>query len=273
MKSHFKYRVKVGKRMNQEKRLDMLIDYLASENPTVDVETRGMDEKIDIFRSLCNVRPPTKVSDEFLRMQDAFLAEWNGSRRITRVEDLQEIERQLYLWQGDITCLAVDAIVNAANSDFIGCMQPNHHCIDNIIHTRAGVQLRLECAEMIREQGRKEAMGKAKITKGYNLPASYVIHTVGPYIDHKGVTPLKEQLLESSYKSCLAVADEKGLSSIAFCCISTGEFNFPNERAAEIAIDSVKKYIAKTDTDIAVIFNVFTDKDAHIYKQLLGQKE
>src|SRR5699024_2770411 len=204
--------------------LDVLIDYLTRENPSMAMEANGMDEKISLFRGLCNVRPPENVSDDFLRVQDAFLTEWNESRTITRMEDLQEVEPQVYVWQGDITRLAVDAIVNAANSDFIGCMHPNHHCIDNIIHTRAGVQLRLECADIIQKQGRKEAMGKAKLTKGYNLPAPYVIHTVGPYIDQRGVTPLKEQLLASSYKSCLDVATEKGLTSIAFCCISTGEF-------------------------------------------------
>lgn len=259
--------------MNQEEKLDVLIDYLVRENPEMEAEAHGMDEKITLFRSLCNVRPPKSVSDDFLRVQDAFLTEWNESRTITQIEDLWEIERSIYVWQGDITSLAVDGIVNAANSDFIGCMHPNHSCIDNMIHTRAGVQLRLECADIIQKQGRKEAMGKAKLTNGYNLPAPYVIHTVGPYIDQRGVTPLKEQLLASSYKSCLNVATEKGLSSIAFCCISTGEFNFPHERAAEIATETVREYIAETDIHIKVIFNVFTDKDARIYKQLLGYRE
>src|SRR5699024_3029411 len=171
------------------------------------------------------------------------------------IHDLQAFKKQLYLWQGDIATLNVDAIVNAANSELLGCTQANHNCIDNIIHKHAGVQLRLDCNDLMQAQGRKEPVGKAKITTAYNLPAQYVIHTVGPYIDERGPSRMKEELLASSYKNSLALADEYKLESIALCCISTGEFNFPNQRAAEIAIDTVAYYINQTHSELNVIFN------------------
>src|SRR5699024_12586103 len=217
---------------------------------------------------LCDIREPKAVSEQFIKIQDAFLTAWHKQRNITTLHHLEPVEPQIFLWQGDITSLAVDAIVNAANSEMLGCMQANHNCIDNIIHTRAGVQLRLECADIIKAQNRKEPAGKAKITKAYNLPSKYVIHTVGPFIDERGVSPLKERLLASSYYSSLALADEYQLESIAFCCISTGEFNFPNERAAEIAIQPVKEYIKRKKSKLQVIFHVFQDKDLQIYQSL-----
>lgn len=265
--------------MNQEERLDYLIDYLVNEQPsdreneTYNKEADSLKEKIALFRGLCNVRHPEPVTEQFIRVQDAFLTEWNNERAVTTLDDLTEVQPQLYVWQGDITTLAVDAIVNAANSEFLGCLMPNHHCIDNIIHTRAGVQLRMDCDAHIREQGRKEAIGKATRTKAYNLPSKFIIHTVGPFIDERGVSPMKEKLLASSYRSSLALADAQGLGTIAFCCISTGEFNFPNEHAAVVAIETVKKYIAETDSSINVIFNVFKDEDLHIYHSQLETKE
>ena len=264
--------------MEQEARLDYLIDYLLNETPSAKgkVMPYKMDtvrEKITLFRGLCNVRPPEPVTEQFTRVQDAFLTQWNNDRPLTVLNDLEAVQPQLYLWQGDITSLAVDVIVNAANSDFLGCTQANHDCIDNIIHTRAGVALRLDCDAVIKAQGRREPMGKAKITKAYNLPSDYVIHTVGPYIDGRGVSPLKEKLLASSYRACLALADEYQQRTIAFCCISTGEFNFPNGRAAEIAIQTVKAYFSDTGSALNVILNVFKDEDLHIYQTLLGMKE
>ena len=264
--------------MDQEARLDYLIDYLLEENidakEKMDQYERGTaQEKLALFRGLCNVRPPEPVTDQFTRVQDAFLTQWNNARTLTALNDLEAIEPQLYLWQGDITSLAVDVIVNAANSDFIGCTKANHDCIDNMIHTRAGVALRLACDAVIKAQGRREPMGKAKITKAYNLPSDYVIHTVGPYIDGRGVSLLKEKILASSYRSCLALADEHQQKTIAFCCISTGEFNFPNGRAAEIAIQTVKAYLSDTGSALNVIFNVFKDEDLHIYRAILGMKE
>jgi O-acetyl-ADP-ribose deacetylase (regulator of RNase III) len=264
--------------MDQEARLDYLIDYLLNENPnakenTVHSQRNTMGEKLTLFRGLCNVRPPEPVKEQFIQIHDAFLTEWNKERPLTTIDDMKAVQPQLFLWQGDITHLAVDVIVNAANSDFLGCTQANHDCIDNIIHTRAGVALRLDCNAIIQAQGRKEPVGKAKITRAYNLPSNNVIHTVGPFIDQRGVTPLKEKLLASSYRSCLSLADAHQQRTIAFCCISTGEFNFPNERAAEIAIQTVKEYLRDTRSTINIIFNVFKDKDLQIYQTRLGMKE
>ncbi|SFD41180.1 O-acetyl-ADP-ribose deacetylase (regulator of RNase III), contains Macro domain [Lentibacillus persicus] len=264
--------------MDQEARLDYLIDYLWHKNPKADAhfgqyKATNIEEKTALFQGLCNVRQPEPVTDEFVKVQDAFLTQWNNERELTSLRNLEDVRPQLYVWQGDITRLAVDAIVNAANSDMLGCTKANHECIDNRIHTRAGVQLRLECHELMKAQGRKEPMGKAKITKAYNLPSNYVIHTVGPFIDARGVSPLKEQLLASSYQSCLALADAYQLDTIAFCCISTGEFNFPNQRAAEIAIQMVEEYLRKTESNLHVIFNVFKDEDLEIYQSLLAKNE
>ena len=174
----------------------------------------------------------------------------------------------LYLWQGDITRLAADAVVNAANSGMTGCYVPNHTCIDNCIHTFAGVQLRLACAGQMRAQGQEEPAGQAKITPGYNLPARYVLHTVGPIVQDT-VTKEDEKTLASCYRSCLALAESCHLKSIAFCCISTGIFHFPNRRAAEIAVSTVKAYLAEHHSGLKVIFNVFKDEDYDIYRELL----
>ncbi|WP_020007662.1 protein-ADP-ribose hydrolase [Salinicoccus albus] len=264
--------------MDQEARLDYLTDYLLNEKTgatrtVVQPKRNTAQEKLALFRGLCNVRPPEPVTDEFITVQDAFLTQWNTERPLTALNDLEAAAPQIYVWQGDITSLAADVIVNAANSDFLGCTQANHECIDNIIHTRAGVELRLECDAVIKAQGRREPMGKAKMTKAYNLPADNIIHTVGPYIDARGVSPLKEKLLASSYRSCLALADEHGQSTIAFCCISTGEFNFPNKRAAEIAVQTTREYLNDSGSALNVIFNVFKDEDLYIYQTLLGMKE
>lgn len=256
--------------MNQEARLDHLIAYLLDESSHPIDEISTLEDKQRLFRRLCNIREPLPVSDEYLSIQDEYLTNWNGERASVYIKDLEPMQSQLYIWQGDITRLATDGIVNAANSKLLGCTLANHHCIDNIIHTRAGVQLRLDCHDIIQAQGRKEAVGKVKITKAYNLPSSYVLHTVGPFIDERGPSPLKEKLLASCYESTLAIADEYRLSSIAFCCISTGEFNFPNELAAKIAVQTVKDYLQKTKSEIQVVFNVFKDEDLQIYKSLLA---
>ncbi|CYV03019.1 appr-1-p processing enzyme family domain-containing protein [Streptococcus suis] len=205
---------------------------------------------------------------EFWSLQDVYLQEKLDQRRITRLSDLQEVEPQIYLWQGDITSLEVDAIVNAANSQLLGCFVPHHRCIDNAIHSQAGLQLRLACYQLMKAQGHLEATGQAKITPAYNLPANYVIHTVGPIIQTE-VGPQDEELLASSYRKSLELAVEKGLTSIAFCCISTGEFRFPQKLAAEIAVRTVRNFI-KEHSEINVIFNVFKDEDREIYQELLG---
>ncbi len=224
-----------------------------------------------LLRSLMNIRPPKPISEAFLKIQDEVLQEEIAEKGIVQLSELQACKqyKNIYLWQGDITRLAVDAIVNAANSALLGCFAPCHNCIDNIIHSFAGVQLRLECYEIMQKQGHEEATGKAKITKAYNLPSAHVIHTVGPIIGNEP-TPKDCELLESAYKECFNLAVEKKLHSMAFCCISTGEFRFPNDKAAHIAVQTITKLLQQTDSDIKVIFNVFKDVDYAIYKQLLG---
>ena len=179
------------------------------------------------------------------------------------------VEDGIYLWQGDITTLRCDAIVNAANSGLTGCYQPCHNCIDNCIHTYAGIQLRNACSDIMEKQGYEEPMGKAKITPAFNLPCKYVLHTVGPIVQGH-LTKEHEELLASCYRSCLKLADENGVKSVAFCCISTGVFMFPNERAAEIAVQTVRDYRREKNSGIEVIFNVWKDVDYEIYRELLG---
>ena len=187
----------------------------------------------------------------------------------TDLDDLRPVSGDLYLWQGDITRLKCGAIVNAANSGMTGCYIPCHACIDNCIHTFAGVQLRQDCAALMAEQGHEEPTGQAKITKAYNLPCDYVLHTVGPIVSGR-VTREDERLLASCYRSCLELAEKNSVRSIAFCCISTGVFHFPNERAAEIAVETVRRYKVETGSKIKVVFNVFKDLDKTIYERLLG---
>ncbi|MDE6557645.1 MAG: protein-ADP-ribose hydrolase [Clostridia bacterium] len=249
-------------------KLDFLIKYLCEERGE-NVPAFNGDKKHRLYRALVNVRMPKPVSEEFLRVQDEYLREELRLKGITDFADLTPVAPDIYLWQGDITTLKCDGIVNAANSQMLGCFCPNHGCIDNAIHTFAGVQLRQECAEIMKAQGREEATGQAKITEAYNLPCKYVLHTVGPVV-YGGLTERHERQLAECYRSCLALADKNGLQSIAFCCISTGEFRFPNERAAEIAIRTVKEYKRQTQSAIKVIFNVFKEYDYAIYAKLLG---
>ncbi len=256
--------------MNQTERRIFLIQKLIKEQPRYkDLQIpQDIDEQKRLLRSLMNIRMPKSISDDFLRVQDEYLREEIAAKSITDIADLSHISEGLYLWQGDITTLRCDAIVNAANSGMTGCYAPCHCCIDNCIHTYAGVQLRLECARLISEQGHEEETGKAKITSAYNLPCKYVIHTVGPIISDR-VTNTDEKLLASCYCSCLELCEKHGIKSIAFCCISTGEFRFPNDKAAEIAIQTVKNCKEETSSNIEVIFNVFKDADYKIYRELL----
>ena len=201
-------------------------------------------------------------------MQDEYLKEEIKRKGIVDIDDLKPIKDGIYLWQGDITTLRCDVIVNAANSGMTGCYVPNHRCIDNCIHSFAGVQLRLECDEIMTKQGYSEPTGQAKITNSYNLPCKYIIHTVGPIINGK-LTSEDCDLLESCYKSCLELAAKNNLDSIAFCCISTGEFHFPNDKAAQIAVKTVEEFMKKETSLKKVIFNVFKDMDKEIYRKLL----
>ena len=252
----------------KEKRL-YLIKYLFAEREEKPFFPESEAEEKRLLRGLFNIRPPKEASGEFLEIQDSYLKEEINQKGIVRTDGLFPVCGGMYLFSGDITTLDCDAIVNAGNPALLGCFCPNHGCVDNAIHTYAGVQLRLACAELMKKQGHEEQTGQAKITPAYNLPCRFVIHTVGPIV-YGRLTDKDCELLRSCYCSCLKVADENNLKSIAFCCISTGEFHFPNEQAAEIAIDTVKKYKAETQSEIKVIFNVFKDTDYKIYRDLLG---
>lgn len=224
-----------------------------------------------LLRSLMNVRPPMPLRADFLVLQDELLSAEREEKGVVDGDTLSATAAhpQIAIWQGDITRLKVDAIVNAANSALLGCFCPCHGCIDNAIHSAAGLQLRNECHRLMTAQGHDEPTGRAKLTKGYNLPAKYVLHTVGPIIQGE-VTEQDRAELAACYRSCLGLAAEKELSSVAFCCISTGEFHFPNREAAEIAVKTVTDFLQAPTSIQRVIFNVFKDMDAQIYRDLLG---
>ena len=227
----------------------------------------------DLLRGLMNIWMPEELSEEFIEIQDEYLTEENRRAGIVDIDDMVSVKKdsRLYLWQGDMTTLRIDAIVNPANSALLGCFRILHSCADNIIHSKAGLSLRYRCNCIMEKQGYEEPTGQAKITPAYNLPCDYVIHTVGPIVSGR-LTKEHEDLLASCYKSCLDIAAENGVKSIAFCCISTGVFMFPNERAAQIAVDIVKKWLDDTGSDAKVVFNVFKDIDMEIYSRLLMQQ-
>lgn len=246
-------------------KLDYLIRTL---NPNVKIP-ESKQEKEHLLRTLMNIWEVEKLPEQFFDVQDEYLKQKLSEKKIVELDELDEVEKNIYLWQGDITTLKVDAIVNAANKALLGCFVPHHRCIDNAIHTQAGLQLRQECFEIMQKQGEFEKTGQAKITSGYNLPAEYVIHTVGPIIYHS-VEDSDKELLASCYRNCLELALKSNLKSIAFCCISTGEFRFPNDLAAQIAVAEVRKALSENpDKDIKVVFNVFKDTDLNIYRDLL----
>ena len=220
-----------------------------------------------LLRALMNVRPPMPLDENFLRLQDEILSEEVKERGIVKLSEIPDVEKNIKIWQGDITRLEVDAIVNAANSALLGCFIPLHKCIDNAIHSAAGLQLRDACKKI---SDGNEPTGKAKITPAFNLPSKFVIHTVGPIIPiNREPNQTEKNLLASCYESCLKVAAEKNLRSIAFCCISTGEFHFPNKLAAEIAVETVRKFLSKNN--LVVVFNVFKDLDLEIYQKLFAE--
>lgn len=257
--------------MEQNERRLWLIKELLRESG----EYRGImipkdeDGRRQLLRGLMNVRMPGPISCDFVEVQDRYLQEELKRKGITDVRQLEPLQDKIYLWRGDITTLRCDAIVNAANSGMTGCYHPNHRCIDNCIHTFSGVQLRNACAGIMERQGYAERTGRAKLTEAYNLPCRYVLHTVGPIV-HGRLTDRDRKLLADCYRSCLELAAEKGLESVAFCCISTGEFHFPNDAAAEIAVRTVKEFMAANRNSPEVIFNVFKEKDYDIYRQMLG---
>ncbi len=259
--------------IDQKAKLCYLLKYLISERPQYKslMMTNNYSELRQLLRAMMNTREPAPLSAEFLQIQDQFLQEEQQTKTITSAKDIPTSSRypRLAIWRGDITTLQADAIVNAANSSLLGCFIPCHNCIDNAIHSAAGLQLREECYQIMNAQGHQEATGQAKITKGYNLPATYVIHTVGPIVEDIP-TDKDIQLLASCYSSSLQIAQERQLATIAFCCISTGVFHFPQQQAAEIAVHTVLDYLDKHQYPQKVIFNVFTDSDEKIYQQLLA---
>ena len=260
---------KGGRAMTRTEQIRFLTDILLTEMPEYRVQAErfaaGADPQRRLLRSLMNVRPPLPLKSEFLAVQDELLSAEREERGVVTADSIFADGSKLALWQGDITRLAADAIVNAGNSALLGCFHPCHGCIDNAIHSAAGLQLRGECAELMKRQGHEEPAGQAKITYAYNLPCRYVIHTVGPIVSGD-LTDLHREQLASCYRSCLELAAEKGLKTVAFCCLSTGVFRFPNEEAARIAVAAVRKHAG----GLKVIFNVFKDWDYEIYQKLLG---
>lgn len=257
--------------MTQTERRQYLLEMLIAEQPetvALAIPANEPDQKA-LLRSLLNIRMPRPVSDTFLAVQDAYLQEEIRQKGITALDDLNPVRQDLYIWQGDITTLRCDAIVNAANSRMLGCFVPGHGCVDNAIHTFAGVQLRAACADQQRRSDRTREAGGTIITSGFNLPCRFVLHTVGPIV-HDQPTHSDMERLAACYRSCLNLAEQYGVTSLAFCCISTGEFHFPNRQAAEIAIRTVTAYKEQTHSHMKVIFNVFKNEDWLLYRQLLG---
>lgn len=255
--------------MTQDERRRFLLEVLLRERG----ETMALPEdeaaQRRLLRALCNVREPVPAPADFLAVQDAYLQEETRRKGVTDAARIPEAEPGIRLWRGDITTLRCDAIVNAANSALLGCFVPCHGCIDNAIHTYAGVQLRLACAELMAAQGHPEPAGRAKITPAFNLPSRYVLHTVGPIVRNRP-TARDEALLAACYRSCLALAAAHGARSVAFCCISTGEFHFPNARAAQIAVQTVREARKTLQHEMDVIFNVYQERDLRIYEGLLA---
>ena len=265
------------KETTQEQRLDYLVEEFKTDSGEYkDLQTPADPEgKRRILRSLMNIRMPRELPDEVLTVQDEYLSGRAEEKGIVRLSDIPIIRDGLSIWQGDITRLEVDAIVNAANSQMLGCFVPMHTCIDNCIHTFAGVQLRAECNRQMEQlrirYGRdyEQPTAVPMLTDAYNLPAKKVIHIVGPIVQHR-LTPALEKDLADCYRNTLDMCIENGLKSVAFCCISTGVFHFPNRKAAEIAVCTVKEWTAAhPETMERVIFNVFKDEDRTYYEELV----
>lgn len=274
--------------MKINRSVDLLLDKLKEESASyrnLETGNAGLTEKKRVIRSLMNIRMPGNASEELLQLQDTYLQEELSEKGVVSLSDIPTVREQYHnpspfaekisLWQGDITRLKVGAIVNAANSQMLGCFVPCHRCIDNAIHSAAGIQLRNECSDIMNQRrfryGRQyeEPTGTATLTKAYNLPCDHVIHTVGPIV----YGTLNDELchkLRNCYKSVLKCCVENQIKSVAFCCISTGEFHFPNDRAAQIAFKTVMEFLKNNDDMERIIFNVFQDKDREIYEKILG---
>ena len=262
----------------QDQRLDYLVEaFKADSGEYRDLQTPADQEgKRRILRSLMNIRMPKALPDSILAVQDEYLAERAIEKGIVQVSDIPIMRDSLSIWQGDITRLAVDAVVNAANSQMLGCFIPMHTCIDNCIHSFAGIQLRLACARQM-EQLRKQygedyeqPTAVPMLTDAYNLPAKKVVHIVGPIVEGS-LTHVHEIALADCYRNTLDLCVDNGLRSVAFCCISTGVFRFPDRKAAEIAVHTVTQWLAEHKGSMErIIFNVFKDDDRVIYESLLS---
>lgn len=256
--------------MKAEETLDFLIKALIDESGMSSLAVpKDIEGKKRLFRALTNVRPPLPVTKEFLEAQDLYLAALREEKGVARVKDITSSGKGVYLWRGDITTLDADAIVNAANEKLLGCFVPCHGCVDNAIHSAAGVQLRLACAEIMAGKQGDEERGRAEVTPAFNLPSKYVIHTVGPIVTGR-VTDRDRKLLAMCYDSCMKAAEGRKLKNIAFCCISTGEYNFPSEEAAEIAVNTVMSFRQNNKNAPEVIFDVYSQTDYDAYAGLLG---
>ena len=266
--------------MTQDERRIYLIEALLDERTDCDAidVPADADAQRALLRALMNVRPPAPVASEVLAVQDAYLAgrlhERGGAvdaAALPPADATDPMLSRVALWRGDITLLSADAIVNAANSQMLGCFVPGHHCIDNAIHTYAGMQLRRDCARLMAAQGHEEPTGQVKVTPAHNLPSRLVFHTVGPIA--RGGTPGEKdrELLASCYRACLAEATRRGLEALAFCCISTGVFGFPQEEAARVAVHETISHLTHTDHRLKVIFDVFLSADQRIYQELLDR--
>lgn len=258
--------------MNQAERREFLIRALLAEREDGDgiAVPADADSQRNLLRALMNVRPPEPLAPETLVIQDAYLQERLVERGGAVDAAALAYRGRIALWRGDITLLASDAIVNAANDQMLGCFVPGHSCIDNAIHTYAGMQLRLACANLMHAQGHAEPTGQAKVTPAFNLPSRYVFHTVGPVVAGHNPGPREKLLLRRCYESCLARATERGLHTLAFCCISTGVFGYPLDAAARVAVDVVRRHLAYNDFKLKVVFDVFLPSDQAIYAKLLG---
>lgn len=262
--------------MTHRERREYLITELLREKPEIVREKYPNDlsgNKL-LLRALMNIRRPAALSKDFIRVQNAYLKEEIRRKGITKLETLTPLKGKLYLWRGDITTLKCDAVVDAASLLLLGCFRPNHDCVDNAIHTYAGLELRNYCAELMKNRGGILSTGQAILTPSFNLPCKYIIHTVGPWVRDEAVTEKQKKELASCYRSCLKIADIKHFKNVAFCCISTGMYHFPREEAAAIAVKTVEEYLEETGSGVEVVFNVFQKQDYDIYKRILtGERE
>ena len=257
--------------MTRSELVRALSAHLLAERPALRpwaAEFKAKEGPRRLLRALMNLRPPAPLDPALLALQDRLLSAEREERGVVDGMTLPTVrsDPRLAIWQGDITRLRADAVVDADNAALLGCFVPCHGCIDNAIHSAAGVQLRNECAELMEAQGHEEPVGKAKITGGYNLPARHVIHTVGPVVGVQ-VTEKQKEELASCYRSCLKLAEKSGLKSVAFCCISTGEFHFPGKLAARIAVETIDRYLSGSRLE-RVVIDVFKEEDLHIYQKI-----